>query len=123
MSIKAVRGAVSVEKDTPENIKEAVNKMVYKLIDENVVSLKKIVTIHFSLTPDLHSMNPAAALRHGEKDFSTVPLFVAQEPVVQNSLPAIIRVLITYKQWGFRKPRPVYLGEAEKLRPDLVSKD
>jgi len=37
------------------------------------------------------------------------------------SRPGIIRFLFYF--YGKKKPVPVYLGEAEKLRPDLFNKE
>ena len=52
-----------------------------------------------------------------------MPLFDTVEPAVEGSLPMCIRVLIlidTDKEP--QEIRHVYLGEAQKLRPDLSEK-
>jgi len=117
---KAVRGAVQIENDTPDEIKSGVSELIKAIFRKNDVKEKNIVSIHFSQTADLRSMNPAAALR--VNGFSETPLFCSQEPDYEGSQPKIIRVLITFSSPGRKKPVPVYIHGAESLRPDLADK-
>lgn len=117
----AVRGAVCCE-NTEESIIENTADLYSLLLEKNVISEDKIISVVFSLTPDLTVCNPAKALRI--KGFcSQVPLFCCQEAVIEGMLPKVIRVLITWnagRRWLKKNPViPVYLNGAQVLRPDL----
>lgn len=116
-----LRGAVCAENSTA-SITDAVSAMCSELFTLNAVSPADIVSIQFTITPDLTALNPAAALRKGKCsiDVSRCALFCSQEPVADHMLPATIRVLVTaYMQEG-AEPRHVYIRGAEKLRPDFA---
>lgn len=114
---RAVRGAITVRENSREEIREASNRLLAELLRRNRIKTRKILSILFSVTADLTRMNPASAVR--EAGFSAVPLFCLQEARIDGSLRRVIRVLVTYGGRRWRKPVPVYLGEARALRPDL----
>ena len=117
--VKAVRGAVQFSADDKELIKDRVQYLVKKIIKENNADLKNIVSIIFSITDDLKSINPAAALRAGG-DFSEIPLFSTQEPDTEGAMPRVIRVLLTCNyEDAPAEISHIYLDGAEKLRPDF----
>ena len=88
-----------------------------RLLEENQLAEADIVSLLFSVTPDINALNPAAALRRSGRG-GELPLFVQQEPVFQGSLPRVIRLLVhCYLEEG-RAPRHVYQNGAEALRPD-----
>ncbi len=116
--VSAVRGAVIPADDSPSIIENSVHRLVEEIITCNRIKYRDIISIHFTQTADLTSKNPAAALRL--KGFSDIPLFCSQEPRYSGELKQVIRVLITYYRLLGRKPKPVYLGEAKKLRRDLT---
>ncbi|MCR5289836.1 MAG: chorismate mutase [Treponema sp.] len=117
------RGATGTE-NTTESIIENTCAMCRTLFAENAIQSDDIVSIQFTLSPDVTACNPAAALRKGNAgiDVSRCALFTALEPVVENSLPYMIRVLVTaYAEEG-HVVQPVYRNGAERLRPDFVKK-
>lgn len=116
--VKAVRGATSVSKNRGEEILSSVTELVSTLIKVNNIEENQIVSIQFSVTRDLQAVNPATALR--TIGFSNVPLFCSQEPKIRGALKRIVRVMITLDLNQDKKLVPIYLGEAKKLRPDLV---
>lgn len=116
----AVRGAIKVAENTRDTIRHAVKKLIENLARENQIVEDDVVSMVFSLTKDITAMNPATALR--ETGFAGVPLFCAQEPEYDGSVPGIIRVLITLNVEIKRKAVPVYLDGAEILRADLFEK-
>jgi len=77
-----------------------------------------LASVLFTVTPDLVSAHPARAARL--MGWDRVPLMCAQEIPVPGALPRCVRVIIT---WNTDLPqsavRPVYLGEAVRLRPDI----
>ena len=117
MSIKAVRGAICIKKDKKEFIINSVNELITQLFQNNSLNSDNVVSIVFSVTKDLKSLNPAAALR--KNGYASIPLFCTQEPVCKGALKRVIRVLITYNSLE-KKSAPVYINGAEKLRPDLA---
>lgn len=121
MSIVAVRGAVSLKKDSDEEsgMIEAVGKLLTSLEQRNRFSPDDIVSVQMTQTADLRLKNAAAALRDAIPTYGNVPLFCSQEPDVRGSLPRTIRVLITWRGEG--EVIPVYLGDAASLRPDLAA--
>lgn len=111
----AVRGAVCCE-NTRESIVLSVGGLYRALSDVNGYTENDIVSVQFTVTDDLTAINPASALRKaGLAD--SVPLFCSAEPRVEDSLPFVVRVLVTF--YGKRKPKALYLDGAEVLRPDL----
>ena len=100
-----------------EAIRSAGLRLLRSVLDGNGVAPEDIVSIIFSLTPDLTRANPATATREG--GFAEVPLFCVQEAVVEGQPGRIIRLLMTYRGDRDRKPVPVFLDGAQVLRPDL----
>lgn len=119
MIIVAVRGAVSLEKNSDEEsgMIEAVGKLLKALEQKNNFSPDDIVSVQMTQTGDLRVKNAAAALRDAIPAYGNVPLFCSQEPEITGALPRTVRVLITWRGEG--KVFPVYLGNAASLRPDL----
>lgn len=115
----AVRGAIQVRSNDAETIGAAGIRLLKAVIGINGVKRDEIISIVFSLTPDLTRANPATAVRiNGYPD---TPLFCVQEAMVDGQPERIIRLLLTYRAGGDRTPVPIYLDGAELLRPDLVS--
>ena len=121
MKLLAVRGAIDVSNDTPEAIFEAVKTLMGNLIEANEIQINHIVSIFFTTTPDIHSQNPATALRQAFPHWESIPLLCSQEPVITGMFPACIRVLIQWQVQDAETPKitPLYLGKAAQLRPDL----
>lgn len=117
----AVRGATTVKEDTKEAIKNAVLEMYDLIVERNNLELSNIISIQFTVTPDLRSINPATALRTQKESFS-VPLFCMQEPVIEGMLEKTIRTIIFFYSDSKHKVEHVYLAEAAKLRKDLLQK-
>ncbi len=117
--VSAIRGATTVENDNRKEIIIRVKELVDTLFLDNELLTQNIISIHFTITDDLISINPAAALRDGN-EYSDIALFCSQEPKCKNSLKKAIRVIITWNGSG-GEGRPCYLHGAKKLRPDLVN--
>lgn len=116
--VRGIRGAVTVTENTPEAIREATKSLLSLIASENGISDKDIVSIIFTVTPDLNAAFPAEAAR--ELGWNFVPLLCATEIPVPGSLEKCIRVLVhAYMSCSQEEVRHIYLGEAIKLRPDL----
>ncbi|MBO5137287.1 MAG: chorismate mutase [Spirochaetaceae bacterium] len=118
-----IRGAVCCG-NTVDEIQNAVEMMCSSLFSANEINAEDIVSIQFTITPDLDAMNPAAALRKSKcgSIVKNSALFCSQEPVVKGSLPKTIRVLLTAYMQKNRIPVHCYTGGAEVLRPDFTLK-
>ena len=113
----AGRAAVCVQ-NTQEYIKTAVVSAYTRFLELNKLHEKDIVSLQFSVTSDITAANPATLLRSAGFASATV-LFCSTEPNIDHSPRGIIRFLFYY--YGKKKPEPVYLNGAEKLRPDVFN--
>ncbi len=113
---KAVRGAAGVERNDEESILAATRELLGALIRSNAIDAENAISIFFTLTPDLNACFPARAAR--DLGLAEVPLMCAQEIPVVGAISGLVRVLIHLETQ--RSMRPVYLGKAKRLRPDLT---
>lgn len=111
-----IRGAITVEKDCKEEIKEKTELLLRELAQKNGLTVQNTKAIIFSTTQDIHSYYPAKAAR--ECGFAESALFSAVEPEIEGGLPLCIRAMI-FAENADRTPVPVYLGKAATLRRDL----
>ena len=121
MTIRGIRGATTVTADEPNLILKATRELLEEILAENVgMQAEDVASAIFTVTDDLISTFPAQAAR--EMGWDLVPMLCACEIPVPSSLSRVIRVLV---HWNTELPQSeikhVYLREAVKLRPDLVS--
>jgi chorismate mutase len=88
-----------------------------ELLLKNNLHEEGLVSLIFSVTPDLDAINPAAALRNSGRA-GDLALFALQEAPSKHSLERTIRVLIHCYLAAGDTPRHVYRNGAEVLRPD-----
>lgn len=116
--IWAVRGAITIPEDTPEEIIAATKELLNAIIKVNRIETEKIVSIIFTVTSDISSEFPAVAAR--QMGLDSTPLMCALEIPKPGSLPLCIRILMHfYTTLSKSEIRAVYLRDAVKLRPDL----
>ncbi len=121
MQERAIRGAISVSQDKAEEIRGACVELVSSIIRENDLKPEDIITIFITVTEDLQSLNPSAAIRTAFA-WNDLPFFTSQEATILGMLPRCIRILIQcYSNKNKSEIRHIYLREASKLRPDLSS--
>jgi chorismate mutase len=116
--LRAIRGATTVAADDAALIREATQELLSTLVQQNGVDVDDIVSVLFTMTPDLRGDFPAYAAR--EMGWLDVPLLCMAEIDVPGALGRCIRVLIhvmSDRQRG--EIRHAYLREAVTLRPDL----
>ena len=89
MNQRGVRGAITVEKNTSESIKNATKKLLKEMISQNGINVDDICFILFSATHDLDAAFPAGAAR--EIGLEAVPLLDFSQMNVQGSLNMCIR--------------------------------
>ena len=117
--LRGVRGAVTVDADEPALIDAAVHTLLMHLIEANGIASHDVVSAIFSATADLRSRNPATAAR--TLGWTDVPMMCVAEVETDGMLPRCIRVLLHVSVRSDQRLHPVYLGEAERLRPDLIA--
>jgi len=117
--MRAVRGAVTVDADTPAAIDAAVRELLEQLTEANAIDSRDIVSAIFSATPDLRSRNPATSAR--TLGWTDVPLMGVAEFETDGMLARCVRVMLHVSVADGRRLQPVYLGGAACLRPDLAS--
>ena len=115
MITKGIRGAITVDDNTPESIGAATIKLLKEMTKRNNVDLELISHVIFSLTKDLNADFPAKYARINLK-WKDVPMMCFNEIDVPNSLRKCLRVLMVVNCSENFEPEFVYLDEAENLR-------
>jgi len=119
MLVRGIRGAITVNNNTKEEIIKFTKELLITLQKENDFKIEDIVSVFFSVTPDLNAAFPARAAR--ELGWDKVPLFEMQEIGVPGSLPRCIRILIQINcSKNQTEIKHCYLRGARILRKDLV---
>jgi chorismate mutase len=118
VSVRAVRGATTVDADTPEVIKERVVALLEQVLEQNGLIEDDIISILFTATEDIVSTFPATAAR--SMGLGAVPLICARELSITGSVPRCIRVMLHVETERSRNEiHHVYLEGAKGLRDDL----
>ena len=121
MKTRAVRGAITVERNDKEEILAATEEMLREVLERNEIQTEDLACIIFTLTPDLNDVFPAVAARR--MGITDIPLMCMSEIPVAGALPKCVRLMAL---WNTEKqPKEivhVYLREAVRLRPDLAEK-
>ncbi len=119
MTIRAIRGAITLDRDEKDHLHERTIELIEALMRENALTTDDLISVIFTCTPDIHSDFPAAAAR--ALGFGAVPLMCAQEMDVPGALPLVVRVMM---HAHLDRPRDeishVYLRDAVSLRRDLA---
>ncbi|MDX2547237.1 chorismate mutase [Streptomyces sp. WI04-05B] len=119
MAVRAVRGAVQLDRDEAGHMAERVGELLVAVLERNSLTADDLISVWFTATPDLHSDFPAAAAR--KLGIVDVPLICAQELDIEGAMPRVVRILAHIES---DLPRAdiahVYLGAAGALRKDIA---
>jgi chorismate mutase len=119
VAVRAVRGATQIEADDRDQILEATTELVSEVMARNELSTDDVISVIFTVTPDLTAEFPALAAR--KLGFHEVPLLCATEIGVPGALPRVIRLMAHIET---ARPRSavqhVYLRGATALRLDIA---
>lgn len=119
MAVRALRGAITVDRDSVDDIKRRTIELVSALLDRNGLDEDHLISILFSATADLTAVAPAVGLR--EFGFGDVPLLCVAEMPTETGLDRCIRVLVHVECDQPRsRLRHAFLRGATVLRPDLA---
>jgi chorismate mutase len=114
-----VRGATQVDADERDQILEATAELVTEVMTRNELTTDDVISVIFTVTPDLTAEFPALAAR--KLGFHEVPLLCASEINVPHALPHVIRLMAHIET---DRPRSAiqhaYLRGATALRLDIA---
>lgn len=117
-AVRALRGATTVDADTPEQVTTRTQALLGALLERNEVDHEDLVSVILTTTPDVVSKFPALAAR--EMGLGDVPLLCASEIDVVGATPRCIRVLVHLHTTRRRDElHHIYLEGARGLRDDL----
>lgn len=121
--IRGVRGAITIESNTPDLIYSETEKLVKEMAKANNIQPEDIASVILTTTPDINTAFPAKAVR-SINGWKYVPTMCTHEMNVPGALPLCIRVLMHVNTNVPQKDiRHIYLNDAVKLRPDLVNEN
>lgn len=113
--MKAIRGATTLNSDTPDEVRSKVKELLTAIVSVNNLKADDIICIMLSSTADIKSLYPAKAAR--EAGFSHCALYSSLEPDIDGSLEKCVRVMLLTETSG--SVRYVYLHGAKTLRKDI----
>jgi chorismate mutase len=117
MRLRALRGAITVERNSAEAILEGTEELLRAILERNELDKDDLVSCIFTTTDDLTAEFPAVAARR--IGLSTVPLLGAREMNRPGALERVIRVLVHCYADPEQPAQHVYLRDAVQLRQDL----
>lgn len=109
----AIRGAIFVNEDTPQEIEKRTKQLMDKIFRVNSIEFEEVVAVIFSVTPDLRSMNPATVFRKSGHAFSSMCF---QEADFTHSPKRVLRVMVLLERNRFGNVVHVYENGAESLK-------
>src|ERR1700749_3709225 len=119
MTVRAVRGAIQVDSADRDAILEATAELVAEVLSRNDLTTDDVISVLFTVTPDLTAEFPALAAR--KLGFHAVPLMCATEIPVKGAMPRVVRLMAHVDT---ERPRAqvqhVYLRGAVGLRQDIA---
>ena len=119
MTTRGIHGAISVDGNNEQSIKEAVSELIKTILESNGIATEDISHVIFTMTGDLNKAFPAKFARE-LFDWKYVPMMCYNELNVPNSLPMCLRVLVVVNTDKKQNEiKHIYLKNAKKLRQDL----
>jgi len=119
VAVRAIRGAIQVEADDRDVILEGTTELVAAVMSRNDLTTDDVISVLFTMTPDLTREFPALAAR--KLGFHAVPLMCATEIPVPGAMPRVVRLMAHVET---DRPRAemqhVYLRGAAALRLDIA---
>ncbi len=113
-----IRGAITVNANTKQDILDGTRELLQAMVDANGVTEEDVAFALFTTSPDLNAEFPAVAAR--QMGWNHAALMCGHEMNVPGSLQKCVRILIS---WNTEKKlaeiKHVYLKGAKALRPDI----
>ena len=118
MAVRAIRGAIQVESNDRDEILTAASELITSVMERNALTSDELISIVFTVTPDLDAEFPAYAVRL--LGITDVPMLCATEIPVPTAMPRVLRLLAHVETDLPRSAiRHSYLRGAALLRTDL----
>jgi len=119
MAVRGIRGATTVEEDSPQAIVDATQELLGALLDENGIVRSDVAAAWFTTTRDLTAEFPAVAARR--MGWAEVPMLCGHEMELaagqDGNVPRCIRVLVLVNtERAASELRFIYLRGASRLR-------
>lgn len=119
MRVLALRGAITIDEDSADEIKARTMQLLDTLYRRNGLTHDDLISVFFTTTPDVTAAAPGVGAR--AFGLTEVPLLCAQEQDVQGALPRCVRLLAHLQLDRSRSElRHVFLRGATDLRPELA---
>ena len=116
---RGVRGAITLNKNTKEEIELATVELLNEMLIQNEIEKKDISFAIFTLTSDLNADFPAKYARIN-CGFNKVPMMCYHELDVENSLKMCLRILLNINTQKTQDDiKHIYLKGAKVLRQDI----
>ena|SRR5690606_27365565 len=120
MYVRGIRGAITVKHNEEQEILDHTLELLQAIVNENQIRPEEIASVMITVTQDLNTAFPAAAIRK-LPDWERVPLMCSVEIDVPGGLPRCIRLMVLVNtEKSQDEIIHVYLNEAVRLRPDLA---
>ena len=117
MRCRGIRGATTVDVNTPEAILEATSELLAEIMRANDLLIDDVASGYFTTTRDLNAEFPAVAAN--KLGWTDVALLCGHEMEIPGSLPMCLRILLHVNtEKAARDLTHVYLRGATVLRPD-----
>ena len=110
MTVRAIRGAIQVDADDRDAILEGTAELVTAVMTRNDLTPDDVISVLFTVTPDLTAEFPALAAR--KLGFHAVPLMCATEIPVKGAMPRVVRLMAP----------PARRGADQRCRPPRRSR-
>lgn len=118
--LRGIRGAVTVERNSSEDILSATGELLAAIISENQLVPEDIASAFFTVTADLNAEFPATAARE-LMGWTYVPMLCATEIDVPGRLGKCIRIMVHVNTTKSQQElKHIYLRGATVLRRDLL---
>lgn len=120
MSVRGIRGAITVTVNEEAPILRATRELLETMVTQNSILPEDVAGVFVTMSPDLNATFPAKAIRT-LPGWAAVPLMCSTEVDVPGSLARCIRLMVLVNtDRESTAIQHVYLGEARRLRPDLA---
>lgn len=117
---RGIRGAITVDNNTIDDVTSAVVELISEIKKQNNYKEEDISNVIFTLTDDIDCVYPAKIAREKFENWKHVPMVCFNEMKIQNSLKKCLRILITVNtELAQNEIKHVYLKGAQNLRKDL----
>lgn len=119
MAVRALRGAITVDADDPDEITRRTIALLETVFERNDLHEQDVISILFTVTDDIRSLPPAAAAR--KLGLTDVPLLCVLEMPSEVGPDLCVRLMLHIETDRARDElRHVFLRGATVLRPELA---